>query len=367
MALALGLIIYLLRLVHFSIPALILASMVVTLILFWVLNLKYAMGAIVALVHDVTITVGLFSIFGKEFTLPIIAAMLTIIGYSLNDTIIVFDRIRENLAKYRKEPLSEIINKSVNETLSRTFLTSGTTLIVVLALFILGGGIIHDFAFAMLVGIIVGTYSSVFVASPILLAWQKTQMRHHSMVSADFKSRGGGARSGSNTSKANARKTGVSRWIVISKGNEPQMNDRLTNAIPWLTLQKVPGVGNLLFRRLIKQFGSPDKVLGSTVGELVGVKGITADLARKILKQPKSDGAVEEISSIFRAGYSLLTQTDPQYPPLLLQIPDPPPIIYYFGQPPNYNNTIAVVGARKSTAYGRKVTWELSRLWRSAI
>ena len=173
MAIALGICIYILRMIHFSIPALILASMVVTLILFWVLNLKYAMGAIVALVHDVLITVGMFSLFDKEFTLPIIAAILTIIGYSLNDTIIVFDRIRENLSKYRKEPLSKIINSSVNETLSRTFLTSGTTLIVVLALFILGGGIIHDFAFAMLVGILVGTYSSIFVASPILLAWQK--------------------------------------------------------------------------------------------------------------------------------------------------------------------------------------------------
>ena len=155
MAIALGICIYILRMIHFSIPALILASMVVTLILFWVLNLKYAMGAIVALVHDVLITVGMFSLFDKEFTLPIIAAILTIIGYSLNDTIIVFDRIRENLSKYRKEPLSKIINSSVNETLSRTFLTSGTTLIVVLALFILGGGIIHDFAFAMLVGILV--------------------------------------------------------------------------------------------------------------------------------------------------------------------------------------------------------------------
>ena len=144
----------------------------VTLVLFWVLDLKYAMGAIVALIHDVTITVGLFSIFDKEFTLPVIAALLTIIGYSLNDTIIVFDRIRENLRKYQKNPLEIIINRSVNETLSRTLLTSGTTLVVVLALFVLGGGIIHDFAFAMLVGIVVGTYSSIYVASPILLFWK---------------------------------------------------------------------------------------------------------------------------------------------------------------------------------------------------
>ena len=164
--------VYLLSIFHVSVPFLIAAALVVTLFLFWFLELKYAMGAIVALVHDVTITVGIFSLFGKEFTLPIIAALLTIIGYSLNDTIIVFDRIRENLRKYHKNPLEVVINKSINETLSRTILTSGTTLVVVITLFILGGGIIHDFAFAMMVGIIVGTYSSIYVASPILLAWK---------------------------------------------------------------------------------------------------------------------------------------------------------------------------------------------------
>ena len=131
------------------------------------------MGAIVALIHDVMITVGVFSLFGKEFTLPIIAALLTIIGYSLNDTIIVFDRIRENSKKLHKNPLDYVINRSINETLSRTLLTSLTTLVVVVTLFVLGGGIIHDFAFALLVGILIGTYSSVFVASPILLAWQR--------------------------------------------------------------------------------------------------------------------------------------------------------------------------------------------------
>jgi preprotein translocase subunit SecF len=170
---ALAFSVYILRLAHLSIPMLMLVALVVTLVLFYVLNLKYAMGAIVALIHDVIITVGFFSIFQKEFTLPIIAALLTIIGYSLNDTIIVFDRIRENLRKYHKLPLAGTINRSINETLSRTILTSGTTLIVVLMLFIFGGGIIHDFAFALLVGIGVGTYSSIFVASPILLAWQK--------------------------------------------------------------------------------------------------------------------------------------------------------------------------------------------------
>jgi len=164
--------VYLLSVFNVSVPYLIAAALIVTLVLFWFLELKYAMGAIVALVHDVTITVGIFSILGKEFTLPIIAALLTIIGYSLNDTIIIFDRIRENLRKHHKSSLEIIINRSVNETLSRTILTSCTTLVVVVALFVLGGGIIHDFAFAMLIGVVVGTYSSVYVASPILLAWQ---------------------------------------------------------------------------------------------------------------------------------------------------------------------------------------------------
>jgi len=164
--------VYLLSIFNVSVPYLIAAALIVTLFLFWFLELKYAMGAIVALVHDITITVGIFSLFGKEFTLPIIAALLTIIGYSLNDTIIVFDRIRENSRKYHKNPLEIIINKSVNETLSRTILTSGTTLVVVVTLFVMGGGIIHDFAFAMMIGVIVGTYSSIYVASPILLAWK---------------------------------------------------------------------------------------------------------------------------------------------------------------------------------------------------
>jgi preprotein translocase subunit SecF len=164
--------VYVFNLFNVSIPFLIGAALIVSLVIFWFLELKYAMGAIVALIHDVTITVGIFSIFGKEFTLPIIAALLTIIGYSLNDTIIVFDRIRENLRKHHKKPLTFIVNRSINETLGRTVLTSLTTLIVVVALFVLGGGIIHDFAFALMVGIIVGTYSSIYVASPILLAWQ---------------------------------------------------------------------------------------------------------------------------------------------------------------------------------------------------
>ena len=164
--------VYLLSLFNVSVPFLMLAALIVSLVIFWFFEFKYAMGAIVAIIHDVTITVGIFSIFDKEFTLPIVAALLTIIGYSLNDTIIVFDRIRENLRKYHKEPMTTILNKSINETLSRTILTSLTTLMVVIALFVLGGGIIHDFSFALLIGVLVGTYSSIYVASPILLAWQ---------------------------------------------------------------------------------------------------------------------------------------------------------------------------------------------------
>lgn len=137
----------------------------------WRFEFRFAVGSIIALVHDVIITLGLFSIFGKEIDLPIIAAFLAIIGYSLNDTIIVYDRIRENMAKNTRESLATVINASINQTLSRTILTSGTTLLVVVALFIFGGGVIHNFAFALLIGILVGTYSSIFVASPILVFW----------------------------------------------------------------------------------------------------------------------------------------------------------------------------------------------------
>ena len=151
---------------------LIIVALMVTIGLCWFLKLKYAMGAIIALIHDVTITLGAFALTDREISLAIIAALLTIVGYSLNDTIVVFDRIRENLRRFRKRELEEVMNASINETLSRTLLTSTTTLVVVVALFILGGGVIHDFAFAMLIGILVGTYSSIFVASPIILVWE---------------------------------------------------------------------------------------------------------------------------------------------------------------------------------------------------
>jgi preprotein translocase subunit SecF len=138
----------------------------------WRFEFRYAIGAIIALIHDVTITVGVFSLLDKEFTLPIIAALLTIIGYSLNDTIVVYDRIRENLKKIRRQSLGDVVNSSVNQVLSRTILTSGTTLLVVGALFFLGGAVIHDFAFALLLGVIIGTYSSIFIASPTIIVWE---------------------------------------------------------------------------------------------------------------------------------------------------------------------------------------------------
>ena len=131
----------------------------------------YGVAAVVACFHDTIITIGLFSLFNKEITLTVIAALLTLVGYSMNDTIVIFDRIRENLKLLRREPLESLINKSVNQTLSRTVMTSGLTFLTVVALFLFGGPVLHGFSFALVVGIIIGTYSSVFVASPIVLFW----------------------------------------------------------------------------------------------------------------------------------------------------------------------------------------------------
>jgi len=172
MAAGLALGVYVLKLLSMPMSVLIVAAMLITLGLCWYLNLNYALGAVVALIHDVFITVGIFSLLDKEFDLTIVAALLTIVGYSLNDTIIVFDRIRENLRAKISPSLARTINVSINQTLSRTLLTSGTTLIVVICLFLFGGGVIHDFAFALLVGVLVGTYSSIYVASPILLGFK---------------------------------------------------------------------------------------------------------------------------------------------------------------------------------------------------
>jgi preprotein translocase subunit SecF len=148
-------------------------AMIGTLIyITWRFEFRFGVGAVIATIHDVLITLGAFAVFNREIDLTVIAAFLAIMGYSLNDTIIVCDRIRENMGKHSKDGLAAIINRSVNETLSRTLLTSGTTLLVILSLFIFGGGVIHGFAFAMLVGVLIGTYSSIFVASPVILFWE---------------------------------------------------------------------------------------------------------------------------------------------------------------------------------------------------
>ena len=133
---------------------------------------RFAVGAIVALVHDVMITVGVFAVLDKEFSLPIVAALLAIVGYSLNDTIVVYDRIRENMKGSGKSGFLKTVNRSINQTLSRTILTSLTTMLVLISLFFLGGGVIHDFAFAMIIGVMVGTYSSIFIASPVVISMQ---------------------------------------------------------------------------------------------------------------------------------------------------------------------------------------------------
>lgn len=130
---------------------------------------QFAVGAVAALAHDVALTIGVFALLQLEFNLSIIAAILTIVGYSLNDTVVVFDRVRENLRRYKTTELTEVLNLSVNETLSRTLMTSVTTLIALLALYFLGGEVIRGFTFAMIWGVVVGTFSSVFVASPLLL------------------------------------------------------------------------------------------------------------------------------------------------------------------------------------------------------
>jgi preprotein translocase subunit SecF len=131
----------------------------------------YGVGAVIATFHDVIITIGFFSLFNKEITLTVIASLLTLIGYSMNDTIVVYDRIRENVKLMRRESLAKIVNLSINQTLSRTILTSGLTFLTVLSLFLFGGEVIHGFAFCLVVGILIGTYSSIAIASPIVLGW----------------------------------------------------------------------------------------------------------------------------------------------------------------------------------------------------
>jgi preprotein translocase subunit SecF len=157
------------ELIQTAVIAVVLAIGAVLIYIWLRFEWQFAAGAVLALVHDVLLTIGIFSELQIRFDLAIIAALLTIVGYSLNDTVVVFDRVRENLRKYKKRPLNEVLNISINETMSRTFMTSFTTLLALIALFVLGGDVIRGFVFAMIWGVIVGTYSSIFVASAVLL------------------------------------------------------------------------------------------------------------------------------------------------------------------------------------------------------
>ena len=147
-------------------------------------SFPFGVGAVVATIHDTLITVGLLALVGREFNLVTVAALLTLVGYSVNDTVVVFDRIRENQRTPKKEALETIINRSINQTLSRTILTSGATMLVVLALFVLGGEVLNTFALTLIIGIIIGTYSSIYVASPIIVIWKQFAQRKAAVVPA---------------------------------------------------------------------------------------------------------------------------------------------------------------------------------------
>lgn len=157
------------ELIWSAVLAVVLATVAIMIYVWLRFEWQFAIGAAVSLVHDILITIGVFALFQLKFDLSIIAALLTILGYSINDTVVVFDRLRENLIKYKKTPLRDLMNLSVNETLSRTVMTSGTTLIALIALLIFGGDVIRGFVFAMTFGIVVGTYSSVYVAKNVVL------------------------------------------------------------------------------------------------------------------------------------------------------------------------------------------------------
>jgi preprotein translocase SecF subunit len=162
--------------------AILLSLLGIILYISWRFEFRFAVAAIIALIHDVLITLGFFSVTDREISLSVIAAVLTIVGYSLNDTIVLFDRIRENLKGRRRENYDQLVNSSINEVLSRTIITSITTLLVVLCLVIFGGEVIRDFALTLVVGILVGTYSSIFIASPVLILWQEQRSKRKGKV-----------------------------------------------------------------------------------------------------------------------------------------------------------------------------------------
>ena len=163
------------ELVLSAVYAILFSMLLILIYIMFRFEFRFGVGAIVALFHDIIITLGVFSLFNIEVTVPIIAALLTIIGYSLNDTIVVYDRIRENMKTFKRKTgdFANLVNRSINETLSRTIVTSGTTLMVVIVLYIFGGEVIKDFALALICGIGVGTYSSIFIASPVLVEWEE--------------------------------------------------------------------------------------------------------------------------------------------------------------------------------------------------
>lgn len=162
------------ELVVAAILAILWATVFILIYIMWRFEFRFGIGAVAATLHDIVVTVGIFSVLNIEISIAIVAALLTIVGYSLNDTIVVFDRIRENLKTFKRQSFeyTNLINRSINETLSRTIITSGTTLLVVLVLYFFGGEVLKDFAFALICGVLIGTYSSIFVASPILVEFE---------------------------------------------------------------------------------------------------------------------------------------------------------------------------------------------------
>jgi preprotein translocase subunit SecF len=159
-------------------------SLIGMLIYLWFrFELIYGVAAVVAVFHDTLITIGAFSLTNQEITLTVIAALLTLIGYSMNDTIVVFDRIRENLATSRRESLADVVNRSINQTLSRTVISSGLTFLTVLSLYLFGGEVLHGFSFALVIGILIGTYSSIAVAAPMLVAYQDWRVKRGKVAS----------------------------------------------------------------------------------------------------------------------------------------------------------------------------------------
>lgn len=165
-----------------GVMSVIVATIMMGIYIWFRFELRFGIGAVIALIHDVLVTVGALMLADYEFDLTIVAALLTIVGFSVNDTVVVCDRIRENMRKIKRESLESIVNTSINETLSRTILTTGTALMVLFALYFLGGAVIRPFAFALLVGFFSGVYSTIFIASPVILFWEKGAMKRRSIA-----------------------------------------------------------------------------------------------------------------------------------------------------------------------------------------